>query len=662
MCRGMWRENTEQLPEETRKALSAKKSGQPDAELLEEYRRAAIHKDVPYDYISFSSMLNALTEKDEAAARKKYPDIFRYVDLVNGCVVSVGNHPAGCVVSPYPVEEWFSTYTTSTNKYPISQINMKEIDSLNFVKLDILCLDTVGLIYKTCDLAGLPYLTPDNTDPDDIEVWESIREDTTMIFQWESQMASNYIRRLFSDSTIARIREVNPDMTYMDLFSVGNGALRPAGASYRDQLAQGEYKDNGNEELNKFLAPTMGFLCYQEQIIEFLHKFCGFTMGEADVVRRHFSKKTGTEQDIPIIKDGGRLMGDHEIKGFIRTMHDDYGVEREDAERIIVDFLQVIQDASDYLFSKNHSDPYSWTGYICGYLRYHYPLEFITTALNIFRGDEEKTLAITGYAKRQGISIRPIQFGHSKADYVFEGDCIYKGIASIKYVSSGAANDLFGLYGYKYGSFMDLLYDIDHRTCVNSLQLKILIELDFFSEFGDANYLLRCTELYDVLSTRKQILKAQLAELHISEDMVRRYSASETEKMFKNIDVHGLLREAASTIKVRPRTLGEKIASQLNRLGYIEIADERYANLAVVLSVDTKYTPKLKLHSLRYGTTQECKLERRVFNADKLKAGDIIRIAATAMRNKSRRTEDGTWEPVPDQYERWITSYKKVDL
>lgn len=72
--------------------------------------------------------------------RNRYKKLFKYADMVNGVVVSVGNHPAGCVVSPIPVDEWFGTFTTSSDEYPISLLNMKEIDSLNFVKLDILGL------------------------------------------------------------------------------------------------------------------------------------------------------------------------------------------------------------------------------------------------------------------------------------------------------------------------------------------------------------------------------------------------------------------------------------------------------------------------------------------------------------------------------------------
>ena len=118
--------------------------------------------------------------------------------------------------------------------------------------------------------------------------------------------------------------------------SMANGAIRPAGESYRNELSQGIYRDNGHPALNEFLAPTLGYLVYQEQIIQFLHQFCGFTMGEADVVRRHFSKKTGTENDIPVIKNGGYLLDDkgektsaHHLPGFINTMKEKYNVEKK---------------------------------------------------------------------------------------------------------------------------------------------------------------------------------------------------------------------------------------------------------------------------------------------------------------------------------------------
>ena len=612
--------------------------------------------EIPLDEVrEISDQVETINGKQFApiSLRKKYKRLFEYVDLVNGVVVSVGNHPAGCVVSPFPVNEWFGTFTTSSDEYPISMLNMKEIDSLNFVKLDILGLDNIGLIYKTCDAAGIPFATPDNIPPDDIDVWNSIKEDTTMIFQWESQSATAYLKQLFSNETITKIREINPNFSYIDLLSIGNGAIRPAGESYRDRLAQGICQDNGHKALNDFLAPTLGFLVYQEQVIEFLHLFCGYSMGQADIVRRGFAKKTGTEKFIPKIKEG-----------FQKTMYDNYNVDYETSDKLIVNFIKVIEDASSYLFSKNHSDPYSWIGYICGYLRYHYPLEFITTALNIFEGKEEKSLAIIDYAKRQGIKIKPIKFRHSTAQYSFdkENNQIFKGISSIKYMNVTIADELYALRNNEYSTFIDLLYDIDNKTSADSRQLKILIELDFFEEFGDTNYLLHLMQLYKQFGNIVQIKKEKLVDLNIDFEVARQYSKKETEKMFTGLEPKNLLKYLAKQQKARRRTLKEKINSQIEHLGYVDIAENRYRKMLVVMSVDTKYAPKLQMHSLKSGTMVECKIDRRTFNKCKLEKGDIIRVVGQTKKPKSKRMADGTYEHIPNTSEVWITAYEKIDL
>lgn len=591
-------------------------------------------------------------ETDEESLRKQYKKLFKYVDLVNGVVVSVGNHPAGCVVSPIPVDEWFGTFTTSSDEYPISLLNMKEIDSLNFVKLDILGLDNIGLIYKTCDMAGIPFATPDNIPADDAAVWESIRDDTTMIFQWESQSATQYLRQLLSDETIKRIREGNENLSYMDLLSIGNGAIRPAGESYRDKLAQGIYQDNGHKALNNFLAPTLGYLVYQEQIIEFLHSFCGYTMGEADIVRRGFAKKTGTEKFIPKIK-----------AGFTKTMMEKYGVSSEESDKLIVNFIKVIEDASAYLFSKNHADPYSWIGYICGYLRYYYPLEFITTALNIFEGKEEKSLSIIDYAKKRGITISPIKFRHSIAKYSFDKETnqIFKGISSIKFMNANVANEIYALKDNSYNTFIDLLYDLKEKTSLNSRQLNILIELDFFEEFGDANYLLRLSNLFDEFSGKVQIKKDKLDSIGIKHDIVRPFAERETDKMFAKIHTRSLLVELAKHTESKKRTLKEKVKAQTEHLGYLDIADSRYSRMLAIMSVDTKYSPRLKVYSLKNGTMLEVKVDKRTYNKNKLEKCDIIRVSSQTKKPKSRRLEDGTYEPILGTSEIWLTKYEKVD-
>ena len=119
-------------------------------------------------------------------------------------------------------------------------------------------------------------------------------------------------------------------------------------------------------------------------------------------------KKTGTGKYIPIIKNGGYMedihgnQDDRYIKGFISIAQEKYNMKKEDAEIAIKDFLDVIESASSYLFSRNHAVPYSMTGYIIGWLRYYYPLELFTAALNVYKDNAEKIASIKEYIRSKG--------------------------------------------------------------------------------------------------------------------------------------------------------------------------------------------------------------------------------------------------------------------
>ena len=486
-------------------------------------------------------------EEKYEVARKKYIELFKYVDLVKGCVVSVGNHPCGTIVAPHPIDDEIGLFTTSTDPFPVSQLYMKEVDSLNYVKLDLLKLDTIQLIADTCKLANIPMVLPDNLDINDDKVWDSIRDDTTSIFQWESVTGQDYISKLLSDDTINKYKKAGLDIDKMTLLSIGNSAIRPAGASYRNDLAKGVVRSTGSKPIDEFLSNTFGYLVFQCQIIEFLHQYCGFTMGEADIVRRGFAKKTGTDQFIPIIKNGGYLNDNknHYIDGYIKTMQDKYNISAEKSEQDIVSFIQVIEDASSYLFSLNHSQPYSFMGYACGYLRYYYPTEFITCCLNINKDNSDKTTAVTEYAKKVGIEIVPIKFGHSRADYSCDSanKKIYKGVASIKNLNSTVSEELYELSQNKsYSNFIDLLIDITEKTSCDSRQLDILIRLDYFSDFGDPAELTYYCNQFDKLYVKKKGFKKSIKEekAGVLGDVLENYCETHTPKTVKEVNIEAM--------------------------------------------------------------------------------------------------------------------------
>lgn len=537
--------------------------------------------EIPLKEVDFIAK-NIETKEDEF--RKQYPKLFEYVDLLKGVVVSMGSHPAATICSPVTLYDNIGTITLSTNEYPVSCLNMKEVDSLNFVKLDVLGLDNIEIIAKTCELAGIERLTSDNVDDEDEEVWKDIMKSPLSIFQFESDFAHSYLRKVFRPEVIEKIRKRNPDVKYIDLMSMANGAIRPAGESYREALANGEFKDNGHEALNELLKSTNHFLVYQEQVLEFLHKFCGFTMGEADIVRRGFAKKSGTEQYIPKIKDG-----------FIKTMKEQYDVPEEEAEKIIESFLKVIEDASDYLFSYNHALPYSYIGYICGWLRYYYPLEFLSVVLNVNENNQEKTAKVFDYIKNfTTIKIKPIKFRYSKDVYMIdkESNAIYKGIKSIKYCNKAIAEELYALRNNQYETFVDLLYDLSANTTLNSRQLEILIKLDYFSEFGNSKFLINILDYFNLFKQgqSKQINVAKIEDNPMLSNIVSRFSRlSPSGKIYMNLNTKAILKEIELWLKtnnIPDYNIAEKIKFHQEYLGYIDLTTGKEEDRRKLLILD----------------------------------------------------------------------------
>lgn len=572
--------------------------------------------------------------------RKKYPELFHYVDLLMNTVVSVGSHPSGFLVSPVSIDQHVGTMTTKNSKYKVSQLNMKELDAKNYVKLDILGLMNMELINKTCDLAGIERLTPDNVDVDDMQVWKSLAKSTLGVFQFEGRAGTMYIEKLFKPDVLERINANAPEVSYINLLSMANGAIRPAGDSYRDRLAEGEFNDNGHEALNKMLKTNMGYLLFQEDIMQFLTDFCGFTGAESDTVRRGFAKKTGTQQYLPKIHDG-----------FIKSMTETYGENEEEYERILTSFIKVIEDSSNYGFSLNHSQPYSYIGYVGAYLRYHYPLEFLTTALELQKDDKEQTSEIITYAKSEGIKIKNIEFGKSQSEYNFDKDTntIYKGINSIKYMNDQIAGELYSISKQKDYSklhYTDLLIDVIERTSTDSRQMSILINLNFFKQFGQKEVL---SELWDCMRARDKRKPMPIKEFEDTKKFPVLYNKTYTDntkqKRIGNIKLYAQRLEENPLPK---KTLAEQISFEKDSLGYAITTYPELSNAyALVLEMNLKYTPVITLYKLNSGEEIKVKISKKKFydiNDDPLiQTGNIIKITGTH-EEYAKRLVDGKWE------------------
>ena len=322
---------------------------------------------------------------------------------------------------------------------------------------------------------------------------------------------------------------------------------------------------------------------------------------------------------------------------------------KDEAETVIVDFLKVIEDASNYLFSRNHAVPYSMIGLFIGHLRYYHKLELLTAALNIYMDNDTKMASIKAYIKSQGISINGVKFGKSKADYFMdkENNSIYQGIGSIKYCNSQIADELYDLSNNHYDNFVDLLQDIKSKTSLNARQLEILIKLNFFSDFGKSQKLLDTLTLYDKLVGKSQIKKVDIEKLGISDiKLFEKFVGSETKALYRNLDMIGYVKEVSKQIEDKPMSLKKQIEAEKEYLGYVDYINPNapvgFYYVEEFKTYKDKRKPYVTLYHLKTGQL----VKTRVINGDNFgkspfEKGSVLNVWFTEQYKK--KLVDGKW-------------------
>lgn len=564
-----------------------------------------------------------LTELKEV----KYKDLFYYFDGLVGTAISQSMHPAGIIVSPVTLPDNYGTFWTKDGKRILS-INMEEIHEVSLVKYDLLGLKNIEIIKDCCELANIPYPKSHTINWLDKDVWNHIADSPVGVFQFESKFAYDSMKRFVCQC-------VN------DL-SLVNASIRPSGESYRDRLLERQSNKNPSELIDDLLSANNGFLVFQEDTIKFLTNICGLSGSDADNIRRAIGRKQRDrlEAALPSILEGYCNKSDR---------------PREIAEQEAKEFLRIIEDSSNYQFGYNHSTGYSMIGYMCAYLRYHYPKEFITAYLNNANNEDDIKLG-TELAKQLRITIHSIKFRHSTAQYSCDENGIYKGIASVKFLNEDAANDLFSIRNESFDTFIDLLVRITELK-VDSRKLDILIKLDFFEEFGDIAYLLMCSNLFSTYYSKKQIKKNKALEDKLDFDLLRLCSQKETPKMFSGLDSVMLIKELIKNIIPEKKTsLKLKIAYQIEHLGYVDIVDKKYAGYCVALDLNVDYSPRLKLYALANGNTIPVKVSKKIYKDNPIRRGDIVKVEHQYRKPKMKKV-DGEWMET-DEEEWWISEYK----
>ncbi len=557
---------------------------------------------------------------------KQYPKLFYYFDGLVGTAISQSMHPAGIIVSPVTLPDNYGTFWSKDGKRILS-INMEEIHEVSLVKYDLLGLKNIEIIKDTCELAHIPYPKSHTVNWNDEKVWAHIADSPVGIFQFESKFAYDSMKKF--------------ECHCVNDLSLVNASIRPSGESYRDRLLAHEPNKNPSELIDKLLEGNHGYLVFQEDVIAFLQKICGMSGSDADNTRRAIARKQidRLQKALPQI-----------LEGYCKMSDKPRAVSEEEAKT----FLQIIEDASSYMFGFNHSTGYSMIGYMCAYLRYYYPKEFITAYLNNANNEDDIMLG-TELAKQLGITIHSIKFRHSTAKYSCDKDGIYKGIASVKFLNEDAANDLYSIKDEKFNTFIDLLVRISDLK-VDSRKLEILIKLDFFEEFGGIRYLLTCSDLFSKYYGKKQMKKDKALEYGLDFDALRECSGKETQKTFMELDSAKLLNKLLQDIPNEKTDMRTKIAYQIENLGYVDIVDKKLAGYCVALDLNVDYSPRLKLYALANGNTIPVKISKKIFKQNPIRRGDIVKVTNQYKKQKMKKV-DGEWQET-DEQEWWVSEYQ----
>lgn len=565
-------------------------------------------------------------ETNEEAARQKYPDVFYYYDGLIDTAISQSIHPAGIVASPITLADNYGVFK-DTDDHIILQIDMECVHEVSLVKYDILGLKNIEIIKDAYNLIGQPYPKAHEINWSDEAVWKDMLRSPVGVFQFEGDFAHSMLRQYVPHSIF--------DMSLI------TAALRPSGASYRDDLMQHKPHKNPSPIIDELLKDNNGYLIYQEDVIKFLQQICGFSGSDADNTRRAIGRKDEArlKKALPQI-----------LEGYCEKSPQPRAVAEQEAK----EFLKIIEDASSYMFGYNHSIGYCMIGYLCAYLRYYHPFEFITAYLNNANNEDDIKNG-SALAELYGIQIVPPRFGLSKDKYVFdkEQQVIAKGVSSVKYMNSIAANELYEISKqYKPTSFMELLILMDQYSSTDTRQREILIKIDFFKDFGNITELSRMVEIFSFFKngTAKKIQKSKLSGTML--DIVSKYAIGTNKdgsesKSFTITDMSSLLVECEKTVRslgLPDVDLKVKIQTQLELMGYIDLTTKRPEDRRKLLITDVYplvskeksdiWGYALQTRSVGSGKTARLTVRSYLYTKCPIKRFDII-FAKSLSKNRS---------------------------
>ena len=353
-------------------------------------------------------------------ARDEEPVVAQLLDTalkLEGLYRHASIHAAGVVIGDRALIDMIPLYRDPRSDMLVTQFNMKWVEAAGLVKFDFLGLKTLTVLQKACELlvkAGRP-LDLAALRLDDPATYELLaRGDTAGVFQLESTGMREALRKLKPDrfgDIIAMVALYRPGP--MD--NIETYVNRKWGREEPDYL---------HALIKPILEETYGVIIYQEQVMQIAQELSGYSLGEADLLRRAMGKKIKAEMDAQAARF---------VNGAVAK-----GIDKARASYI----FELVAKFAGYGFNKSHAAAYALIAYQTAYLKANHPQEFLAASMTLDMGNTDKLYSFTREAKRNGIAILPPCVNASAAEFVPEGDGIRYALGALKNMGTAAAEHL----------------------------------------------------------------------------------------------------------------------------------------------------------------------------------------------------------------------------
>ncbi len=356
-------------------------------------------------------------------AYENEPQVRELIDTakkLEGLVRNSGVHAAGVVISPQPLTDLVPLHRTKNDEI-VTAFDMKAVEKMNLLKMDFLGLTTLTIVddcLKLIQQTRGEKLNLEKVALDDKETYEKVFHTgyTSGVFQFESHGMRDVLRRYKPTSV--------EDLTAL------NALYRPGpiqGGMIDDFIGRKWGKREVEyelPELEQILKETLGVIVYQEQVMQIANVLAGYSLGEADLLRRAMGKKIAEE----MAKQRTRFMEGALQRGF--------------PARKVEKIFDLMEQFAGYGFNKSHSAAYALLAYHTAYLKTHYPIEFMAALLTSVTGNTDDVVKYINECREMEIRVEPPDINVSDANFTPHGEAIRFGLAAVKNVGHNAIESI----------------------------------------------------------------------------------------------------------------------------------------------------------------------------------------------------------------------------